>query len=957
MRLASAKGETKVAILLTPHEIGGRYSILESLHIHKSAKGIDYEVVELHSKELSKHFSHIPAFAKDLLIHFSPNAVEAFDKKLRVSLLNKKASIPEEILIKKAILRHSYQLFEKIKPFAKLVKWYHKIRQSKDSFRTSPCLFSVYKPQINFHVASKNQRLILETEIFLNETSYNIKDFARYHFLLESRNEYFLLSYKDYQTLEWIAENNPEQYATNPAAFAQHILTRLELDYKVNRNNLFNKKEIRTLPVNRVLLNELNGTFLMLTPQWIYDGFIVENPWKETYETTVAAEAVSVLRNKEAEEKFVQLLVALHPNFINQRNGYYYLSFAEAQKKQWFLKVYHQLLSQEIEVTGMDMLSHFRYSPHIVQTVATVKHEENGKVRLKMSISFGHEEIKLAELQKMLLAGQKAVLLKDGSLGVLHDQWQQQYATIIKHGKIDKDEIEVSKAMALNEQQVSAEKQVLKVLIKEQWWQKWQQWQNSDEEIYPLPHLVKASLRPYQQKGFEWLTLLAEAGAGGCLADDMGLGKTLQTICFLAHAIEQNPRQISIVVCPASLVYNWQQELQKFTPGISSIVYHGSSRNADDIQNPGNQVIITSYGTLRADAGCLLARNYGVAVIDESHNIKNPSAQITAVVNLLEAEKRVALSGTPVVNNTFDLYSQLNFAVPGMFGSREFFKREYADAIDRNHDEDKIKTLQKLTAPFILRRTKEQVAKDLPEKTEMILWCKMNSRQQDLYNDIKDQIRGNLFMDIKNNGLNKSKFAVLQGMLKLRQICNSPLLLPLEERQSCIDSVKTEVLTGELRNILKEHKALVFSQFSSMLDLLAAECDKQGISYYHFDGQTPPAKRIEMVNAFQTKENATNLFLISLKAGNTGLNLTAADYVFLFDPWWNTAVEQQAIDRTHRIGQTKNVFAYKIICKDTIEEKIIQLQQRKKKLAEELVGEDDGFIKTLNEEDIAYLFS
>lgn len=360
---------------------------------------------------------------------------------------------------------------------------------------------------------------------------------------------------------------------------------------------------------------------------------------------------------------------------------------------------------------------------------------------------------------------------------------------------------------------------------------------------------------------------------------------------------------------------------------------------------------------MRADAGCLLARNYGVAVIDESHNIKNPSAQITAVVNLLEAEKRVALSGTPVVNNTFDLYSQLNFAVPGMFGSREFFKREYADAIDRNHDEDKIKTLQKLTAPFILRRTKEQVAKDLPEKTEMILWCKMNSRQQDLYNDIKDQIRGNLFMDIKNNGLNKSKFAVLQGMLKLRQICNSPLLLPLEERQSCIDSVKTEVLTGELRNILKEHKALVFSQFSSMLDLLAAECDKQGISYYHFDGQTPPAKRIEMVNAFQTKENATNLFLISLKAGNTGLNLTAADYVFLFDPWWNTAVEQQAIDRTHRIGQTKNVFAYKIICKDTIEEKIIQLQQRKKKLAEELVGEDDGFIKTLNEEDIAYLFS
>jgi len=196
-------------------------------------------------------------------------------------------------------------------------------------------------------------------------------------------------------------------------------------------------------------------------------------------------------------------------------------------------------------------------------------------------------------------------------------------------------------------------------------------------------------------------------------------------------------------------------------------------------------------------------------------------------------------------------------------------------------------------------------------------------------------------------------------MLKLRQVCNSPLLLPEEEQQLCTgtDSVKTEVLMGELKNILTNHKALVFSQFSSMLHLLAEECGRLGIKYYHFDGQTPPAKRIEMVNAFQEKDNTTNLFLISLKAGNTGLTLTAADYVFLFDPWWNTAVEQQAIDRTHRIGQTKNVFAYKIICKNTIEEKMIELQLRKKKLAEDLVGEEDGFIKTLNEEDIAYLFS
>ncbi|MDB5247480.1 MAG: helicase [Segetibacter sp.] len=956
--MAAVKVETKVAVLLSPHELGTKYRLLESLHIQKSSKGIDYELYDLHTKELNKQYAHLPSVARDLLFYFCPEAYVSFQNKLRQPLLSTKASREQGILIQTATLRHFHQLFDKLKPFAHLVKWYHKTRlESGKGFKTAPSALSTYKPLLNFHVSGENGKLILKTEVLLNGASYNLTEFKRYHFLLESSNEYFLLSYKDYQTLEWLEENNRGQYGDDPTAFSQNILTRLELDYKVNRNNLFPKKQINSLPVNRVLLSELNGAFLMLTPQWVYDGFVLENPWKETYETVIDGETVEIIRNKEAEDEFVKLLVGLHPNFANQRNGYYYLSFADAQKKQWFLKAYHNMLEQGIQLVGMDMLNHFRYSPFKVQTTVDVKSEAKGKVLMRMTVSFGKEELRLNELQKMLLAGQKAVLLKDGSLGILHEEWIQQYSAIIKHGKINKDEIEVAKAMAISEQQANSEKQVLKPLIKENWWQKWQQWQNGSGNIYELPESVNATLRPYQQKGFEWLTLLAEAGAGGCLADDMGLGKTLQTICYLAYYIHHNPASVNIIVCPSSLIFNWQQELQKFTPGISSVVYHGASRNAEDVTNANSQVIITSYGTIRADAGTLLANNYGVAVIDESHNIKNPSAQITTVVNMIPAEVRIALSGTPVVNNTFDLYAQLNFALPGMFGSREFFKREYADAIDRNHDEEKIKALQKLTAPFILRRTKEQVAKDLPDKTEMILWCKMNGRQQDLYNNVKDQIRGNIFLDIKNNGLGKSKLAVLQGMLKLRQICNSPLLLPPEEQEACTDSVKTEVLIGELKNILKEHKALVFSQFSSMLNLLAAECDNQGIGYYHFDGQTPPVKRIEMVNAFQEKDNTTNLFLISLKAGNTGLTLTAADYVFLFDPWWNTAVEQQAIDRTHRIGQTKNVFAYKIICKDTIEEKIIQLQQRKKKLAEELVGEDDGFIKTLNEEDIAYLFS
>ena len=308
------------------------------------------------------------------------------------------------------------------------------------------------------------------------------------------------------------------------------------------------------------------------------------------------------------------------------------------------------------------------------------------------------------------------------------------------------------------------------------------------------------------------------------------------------------------------------------------------------------------------------------------------------------------------MNNTFDLFSQLNFLLPGLLGNREFFNREYANAIDREQNPDKILALKKLVSPFILRRTKDQVAVDLPPKTEMTMWCNMKPGQKALYDEIKLSIRDSLFLNIKNEGLNKSKLAVLQGMLRLRQICNSPLLLPADD-QACAESVKTEMLMNELLHDLKDHKVLVFSQFASMLHLIAKACSENGIDYFHFDGQTPPAKRSEMVSSFQQEDNLTNVFLISLKAGNAGLNLTAADYVFLFDPWWNTAMQQQAIDRTHRIGQFKKVFAYKMICKDSIEERIIEIQQRKKQLSEDLVTEDEGFVKSLSEDDIKYLFS
>ncbi|TAD81170.1 MAG: DEAD/DEAH box helicase, partial [Bacteroidetes bacterium] len=359
-------------------------------------------------------------------------------------------------------------------------------------------------------------------------------------------------------------------------------------------------------------------------------------------------------------------------------------------------------------------------------------------------------------------------------------------------------------------------------------------------------------------------------------------------------------------------------------------------------------------GTMRQDVELLAAITFDVAVIDESHHIKNPSAQITRAAAQLVASTRIALSGTPVMNGTADLYAQMEFLLPGLLGTREFFKREYAIPIEQQGDKEKAAALQKIINPFVLRRTKQQAAPELPAKTETVLWCNMGHNQREAYNTIKDNVKSSVLLDIEKNGLNKGKMSVLAGLTKLRQTCNSPELVKSEDL-FCYDSVKTERLLEELKNLVPHHKTLVFSQFTGMLDLLGQALTKAKLPFLRLDGQTPAHQRQQLVNEFQSPQSQTHVFLISLKAGNAGLNLTAAEYVFLVDPWWNAAVENQAIDRTHRIGQQAHVFAYRLICKDSVEEKIIHLASKKKVLAEDLVTADESFVKSLTEADIAYL--
>lgn len=943
-------------LLLHPQHIAGTKALWELMLREKTDKGILVTGTALTDKKVEDHFYSLPETARKLLKSTSPRGLEKRDSDIKAGFRNGHGKMDFADLERKAILHFWHDCLIRLKPYLHLWKWYHKVWVDNRSASVAPCHFSTWRPGLCFTLYKEKQQLSLTTYVDLNGTLYPLTDFQRFGFLLLSKNEYFILGWKEFQTLERLQQDPPENYFTDLSKLNEHILARLEEDYSVKREGDFNEQKIEVLPVNRVMLQEISDSFLMLTPQWVYEGFVVESQFPDPYEVTDRGERLIIHRNKAAENEFRNFLESLHPRFPKQMNGTYNLSFSDAQKKQWFLKTWYLLLEKQIEIVGMDLLKHFRYSPHSPETTINIIEEDQTLLVLDFTLKFGKETVELSALQKMLLAGQKAVVLKDGSLGVLSEEWQQQFGYLVKHGKISQGTLRVARWIALTERQNAGYNASLNPVFKEDWWKKWKLWQESNEPIYSLPTTVQATLRPYQHKGFEWMLLLAEAGAGACLADDMGLGKTLQTISVIAQHHENFSDRKHLVVCPSGLLYNWLQEFQRFAPALSVLVHHGPQRDAALISEGKHQVILTSYGTLRSDLEHLAPFPFHTVVIDESHNIKNPVAQITKAVGHIRADFRMALSGTPVLNNTFDLYAQLNFLLPGLFGGREFFKKEYADPIDRDQDPEKTEALKRITLPFILRRTKEQVATDLPDKTESILWCEMGDAQRICYEEIRDQIQQNIFMDIKEKGLNNGKLSVINGLLKLRQVCNSPELVK-EEGLTVTASVKTEMLLSELLQTVPQHKALVFSQFTSMLDLLEPKLNEAGLKFYRIDGSVTGPKRQEIVNQFQEEGNEVPVLLISLKAGNAGLNLTAADYVFLFDPWWNTAVQQQAIDRTHRIGQTKKVFAYKMICRDSIEERIIQLQERKKKLSDELIGEDNGFVKSLSEEDIRFLFS
>lgn len=947
---------TKSTFLLSPKNIFTTRPVLQIRQLIKTPAGITTGELPLTRANLKSCFSSLSDECIKILLSLSKEELKKTEGALYQQLLYIKDAAAHKAMLQKSFTKHVQTQFALLRQQAAKLEIYHAVK-TNTSVQIVKCSLYNYPAELAFTILENDNGFILQPLVTTGSKQMPLQHFNRFNFLVEADNIFYQLTAKSYETANWLQQQTLQYSHTETDALKTVIAHLKDNGFKTDDSILNCGEQLITEPQHQIMLSELNNTFLKLEPRFVYEGYVVDGPFEAVTTVQQNGQRVCIARHKEKEQELVQFVRSLHPKFATQNNGFFYLNFDEAQKKGWFLGVYHRMLEMEIDMPGIDLMKHFRFAQVKADTLFKQLQTEGNWQVYSLAVKFGKEKIPLSYLQKSLLNGQKAVMLKDGSLGVLGDEWLQQYGMLLRHGKIRNEELLVPKWILMSEQMddTPSNQSITSSSINQTWFSKWKQWEKQNETLYSLPTgLTIKTLRPYQQKGYEWMRLLSEIGGSGCLADDMGLGKTLQAIAFLLYKTETDATAKHLVVAPASLLYNWQEELKKFAPEVNTLVFHGAARQDEDVENPEHQIIITSYGTLRQDVALLQTITWNTAIIDESHNIKNPAALITKAVWQLTAQTRIALSGTPVMNGTEDLFSQMHFLLPGLLGSNEFFKREYALPIKLKNDAEKAAALQKLIKPFVLRRTKEQAAPDLPEKTESVIWCEMDTGQRMAYESIKENVRSSILLDIDKNGLNKGKLSVLAGLTKLRQVCNSCELVKDEDIFDS-SSVKTKVLIDELKTIIPQHRALVFSQFTSMLDLLERDLQKENIKTIRLDGQTAAAKRQELVAGFQSDESEAAVFLISLKAGNAGLTLTKADYVFLFDPWWNTAVENQAIDRTHRIGQHQPVFAYRMICKDSIEEKIIRMSAGKKKIAEDLITAEDGFVKSLSLDDIKYL--
>lgn len=567
---------------------------------------------------------------------------------------------------------------------------------------------------------------------------------------------------------------------------------------------------------------------------------------------------------------------------------------------------------------------------------------------IKSVVKIGEFTIPFIKFRNHILKNIREYILPDGSIAILPENWFTDFRHLLEVSETsDDDTLRIKKYQA-------------PLLFIPAMQGPWKEKVDSIKQLEGVPELappknLKATLRNYQARGYDWLRFLQSNKMGGILADDMGLGKTIQAISLLLSEKEAERNMPSLAILPTSLIFNWKNEAEKFAPDLKLCIHTGVSRGKNLEKFGEFDLVLSTYGIVRQDVDLLKDYPFNYIILDESQMIKNPASKTAKAIRKLTAMNRLSLTGTPVENTVMDVWSQMAFLNPGLLGSEAFFKKYYVTPIEKEQNEDRSQELRKILHPFILRRKKEQVETELPPKIEKLHYCEMDELQAELYEETRNTYR-NYLMELINNGtLKKNKLNLLAGLQKMRQIAIHPRLVEPDNFDLSHSGkyLETKRLLNEILR-KKSSKVLIFSQFVKMLQLLRSDLDDMGVSYNYLDGSTK--NRQEQVDTFQ-EDPSIKVFLISLKAGGVGLNLTAADYVFILDPWWNPAAENQAIDRSHRIGQKRTVFYYKFITKDSIEEKILKLQYRKAKLSNDIISAEADIYKSLNAEDLGELVS
>jgi len=833
----------------------------------------------------------------------------------------------------------------------------------EDKFNRSklkPVTISLEKPELEVDVVEHKKFLQLVPRLYLvdKDIALNKAYYENSQFLFSNFEDTLYLHRSVYQSLliSRFADGNPTMVKSEAQHFFRNYIKPIANHCKVNfKTDAFTVEEAEPESVKKQIYLSETGDFVLFRPVIQYNENIRVFPGSESWflQENDAGVIERFARDLDFENELIDFMKALHPDFENADGEEDFTIDVDALLEDyWFLTAFEKIDEAGIEVYGAKELKSLKYSPFKAKVNTGIKSGQDW-FEVEVSIAFGDENVDLKSIRKAVLNSQKYIRLSDGSIGILPEEWLKKLEGFFRVGEISKDKLQVSKLKFSVVDELFDKIDDIEIMKEIEAKKKKLQNIGNIKNIRK-PQDIKASLRNYQKEGLNWLNMLHEMTWGGILADDMGLGKTLQVLAFIQRIVKQD-KKTNLVVVPTTLLFNWEVELKKFAPKLTYHVFHGSDRDKEIAYFSEYNLILTTYGIMTRDIQLLRDFGFNYVILDESQAIKNPLSQRYKAAFLLQAKNRLALTGTPVENSTVDLYSQMNFVNPGFFGSFNSFREKFTLPIDKDGNEEVLRVLSKMINPFLLRRTKEHVAADLPEKTETILYCEMEREQREVYDAFRNKYRDKLMGKIREDGLEKSRIFVLEGLMKLRQVCDSPAILS-DEEQYTKRSVKIEELLRHIEEKTSNHKILVFSQFVKMLKLVENKLIKHKVDFEYLDGKSSRDEREKSVNRFQ-EDPACRVFLISLKAGGVGLNLTAADYVYLIDPWWNPAVETQAIDRTHRIGQGKKVFAYRMICKDTVEEKILNLQAKKRKIASGLISVDESFAKKLTEDDIRELFS